>query len=82
MIAQKGKRYEVIGFNDNGEEDVVFSIGDIVISLENDCLPWCVLEREYVEGLKIDDYPSYATMDIMSYGEGDTNLDELSPLED
>lgn len=79
-LAQKGKRYEVIGFNDKDEEGEIFNIGDIVISLETDDIPWCVLESEYVEGLNVDDYPSYTTMDMMYYGYD--NEDDLSPLED
>lgn len=75
-LAQKGKKYKVIF--DNQESN--FSIGDIVISLENDNIPWCVLENEYIEGYSIDDYPSYATMDMMYYGYD--NEDELAPLED
>jgi len=80
MIAQKGKRYKVIAFGDPDEEGEVFEIGDIVIPIENDTIPWCVLESEYVEGLGVDDYPSYTTMAMMYYGYDD--IDELSPLED
>lgn len=79
MIAQKGKRYEVVFLHDDVKQ--VFNIGDIVIALENDCLPWCVLESEYVEGLSVDNYPEDATMGMMSYGEKDYKP-ELSLLED
>lgn len=81
MIAKKGQRFRVINFQKTEEEGEVFYIGDIVISLENNSIPCCILENEYIKDCKIDDYPSYSTMAIMSYGE-DGFKDELEPLED
>ena len=49
----KGKRYRVI--NDDFEN---FKIGDIVISLENSDVPYCVYEEDYEEGKDIADYES------------------------
>ena len=49
----KGKRYRVI--NDDFE---YFEIGDIVISLENSDVPYCVYEEDYEEGKDITDYES------------------------
>ena len=50
MIA-KGERYRVI-VDDLGH----FKTGDIVISLENDDVPYCVYEKDYEEGKDITDY--------------------------
>lgn len=82
MIAQKGKRYEVVYL----QEDILdsnqnFKIGDILISLENDYLPWCVKEEDFIPDLEVDDYPYEIEMHMMSYGEKDYKS-ELSPLED
>lgn len=49
----KGKRYRVI--NDDFEH---FKTGDIVISLENSDVPYCVYEEDYEEGKDITDYES------------------------
>ena len=49
----KGKRYRVI--NDDYEN---FKMGDIVISLENSNVPYCVYEEDYEEGKDITDYES------------------------
>ena len=52
MIA-KGERYRVIN-DDFGH----FKMGDIVISLENSYVPYCVYEEDYEEGKDITDYES------------------------
>ena len=50
MIA-KGERYRVIN-----DDHAHFKIGDIVIPLENDDVPYCVYEKDYEEGKDITDY--------------------------
>lgn len=70
MIA-KGKRYRVI--NDNCGH---FKIGDIVISLENSHVPYCVYEKYYEDGKDITDYENYMYYPLM-----DNELEEIESEE-
>lgn len=49
-IAKKGKRYKV------AEDCDIFSRGDIVVALQDDSMPFCVADRNYVKGKPIDAY--------------------------
>ena len=66
MIA-KGERYRVI--NDNCGH---FKIGDIVKSLENSDVPYCVYEKDYEEGKDITDYENDKYYPLM-----DNELEEI-----
>ena len=61
MIA-KGERYRVI-FDSLG----YFKMGDIVISLENSNVPYCVYEKDYEEGKDITDYERDKYYPLESY---------------
>lgn len=58
----KGERCRVI--NDNCGH---FKTGDIVISLEDDDVPFCVYEKDYEEGKDIADYEIDKFYPLMDY---------------
>lgn len=65
--AKEGRRYRVI--HDSDED---FADGEIVVSLENSNVPFCVRERDYVEGKGIFEYDK-GKVDVLSHEE----LEEL-----
>lgn len=57
----RGKLYRVLNNDVN-----LFSVGDLVIAVENDDIPWCVLKEDYKPEFKnIDDYPDTVLADIL-----------------
>lgn len=59
----KGKKYVV---TEDVEEGGWFKEGDILIAVENDNIPWCVLEEDYDPSIDDpDDYPNGVKMELM-----------------
>lgn len=52
MRAIKGARYRVLR-NSNAYS---FKVGEIVVALEDDSIPYCVREEDYREGTETEDY--------------------------